>query len=73
MNNVIDFCKTVWSHVSAGSTLSRRDNQSMREHCFRQSEHVHTLLAWAKESSFFFSYIKALTKVDSAVTLRVIN
>ena len=45
--------KTVWIHAWAGSTQSRQDNQSMREHCFRQSVHVHTLLARAKESSFF--------------------
>ena len=69
MKNVIDFRKTVWIHAWAGSTQSRRDNQSMRERCFRQSAHVHTLLARAKESSFFFSYIKSLTKVDSTVIL----
>ena len=53
MKNVIDFRKTVWIHAWAGSAQSRRDNQSMRERCFRQSVHVHTLLARAKESSFF--------------------
>ena len=37
----------------AGSTWSKRDNQSIRDRCFRQSEDARTLLARAKGSTLF--------------------
>ena len=36
----------------AWATRSRRDNQSMRERWFRQSQHARALFTWAKESDF---------------------
>ena len=38
--------------LSAWATRSRRDNQSMRERWFRQSQHARALFTWAKGSDF---------------------
>ena len=54
-------------------TRSRRDNQSMRERWFRQSQHARALFTWAKGSAgLFFSYKRSLKFNDSArrVTLQ---
>ena len=56
--DVKDTSRSTFLHIntlvlSAQSTLSRRDNQSMCEICCRQSEHVRELLAPAKGSTFF--------------------